>query len=142
MYVYLKTSAHGAGIIRIIIPDREYASLDTWNQNAYNQLNSRSGIGSIQLPDREWSEVKAECMDIARISAAKIGEFVRERRTTSNLTQQELGELAGVGTRLVSELERGKPTLRMDAVNKVLHVFGRMLSHAEAPREENDREEP
>ncbi len=75
-------------------------------------------------------------MDVARTSTAQIGEFVRKRRRASNLTQRELGELAGVGTRLVSELERGKPTLRMDAVNKVLNVFGRMLGHMEAPREE------
>jgi len=52
------------------------------------------------------------------------------------MTQRELGELAGVGTRLVSEIERGKPTLRMDAVNKVLLVFGKMLSWTEAPRKE------
>jgi len=77
-------------------------------------------------------------MNIAKTSTAKIGEFVRERRSASHMTQRELGELAGVGTRLVSELERGKPTLRMDAVNKVLRVFGRMLNHAEAPREEEE----
>jgi len=58
----------------------------------------------------------------------------------SNLTQRKLGELAGVGTRFISELERGKPTLRMDAVNKVLYVFGRILSYADAPREEDDHE--
>lgn len=75
-------------------------------------------------------------------TTAKIGEFVRQRRTANKLTQRKLGELAGVGTRLVSELERGKPTLRMDAVNKVLHVFGKMLSYAEAPREEEVDEKP
>lgn len=69
-------------------------------------------------------------------SPASIGRFVRERRQASNLTQQELGELAGVGTRFVSELERGKSTLRMDAVNRVLRVFGQMLGHVEAPRDE------
>ncbi len=68
----------------------------------------------------------------------KIAEFVRQRRKASSLTQRELGELVGVGTRFVSELERGKPTLRMDAVNKVLHAFGKILSYAEAPREEDD----
>ena len=54
------------------------------------------------------------------------------------MSQQALGELAGVGTRLVSELERGKPTLRMDAVNKVLRVFGKMLGHVDAPRDEDE----
>ena len=74
-------------------------------------------------------------MDARATSSVHIGQFVRQRRLASRLTQRELGELAGVGTRLISELERGKRTLRMDAVNKVLHVFGRMLSYAEAPRE-------
>ena len=71
-------------------------------------------------------------------SSLQIGSFVRQRRQASQLTQRELGELAGVGTRLVSDLERGKPTLRMDAVNKVLFVFGQMLGHVEAPREERE----
>lgn len=71
-------------------------------------------------------------------SPRAIGDFVRQRRQANNLTQQELGELAGVGTRFVSELERGKPTLRMDAVNQVLRVFGQMLGHIEAPRDEGD----
>lgn len=71
-------------------------------------------------------------------SPARIGMFVRTRRQANGLTQKELGELAGVGTRLVSELERGKPTLRMDVVNRVLRVFGRMLSHIDGPRDESD----
>ena len=75
-------------------------------------------------------------MDVIRISPLRVGEFVRQRRTASRMTQRELGELAGVGTRLVSEIERGKPTLRMDAVNKVLLVFGKMLGWTETPREE------
>ena len=76
--------------------------------------------------------------DIINESPQAIGDFVRHRRLASKLTQQELGELAGVGTRFVSDLERGKPTLRMDAVNRVLRVFGRMLGHIEAPRDEGD----
>jgi y4mF family transcriptional regulator len=73
---------------------------------------------------------------ITQESPEKIGEYVRKRRVISNLSQKELGELAGVGTRLISELERGKATLRMDAVNKVLRVFGKMLGCVDAPREE------
>jgi y4mF family transcriptional regulator len=65
----------------------------------------------------------------------EIGHFVRQRRLANKLNQSTLGELAGVGTRLVSELERGKPTLRMDAVNKVLRVFGKTLGYVDAPRE-------
>lgn len=71
---------------------------------------------------------------LGRWSAAQLGAFVRERRKAGRMTQEELGEMAGVGTRFVSELERGKPTLRMDVVSKVLYVFGRMLGHDVAPR--------
>jgi transcriptional regulator with XRE-family HTH domain len=62
--------------------------------------------------------------------------MVRRRRQANRLTQRQLGELAGVGVRLVSELERGKSTLRMDAANRVLAVFGLMLGPVEAPRNE------
>jgi y4mF family transcriptional regulator len=65
-----------------------------------------------------------------------LGAFVRARRRSEKLSQRELAELAGVGPRVVWELERGKPTLRMDVVNAVLRVFGKSLGLAELPREE------
>lgn len=72
--------------------------------------------------------------EIAATSSRKIGELVRQRRLANHLTQRHLGELAGVGVRLISELERGKVTLRMDAANRVLAVFGLMLGPVESPR--------
>jgi hypothetical protein len=39
-----------------------------------------------------------------------------------------------VGLRFIVELERGKPTLRMDTVNAVLRVFGKKLGIVDAPR--------
>lgn len=66
----------------------------------------------------------------------EIGEFVRERRKAGGLSQQELGALAGVGTRFISELERGKPTVRLDAVNKVVAVFGKTLGLVVAPKQD------
>jgi y4mF family transcriptional regulator len=66
----------------------------------------------------------------------EIGEFVRGRRKASGLTQGELGELAGVGRRFVSELEQAKPTLRLDVVNKVLAVFGKKLGVVDAPKDD------
>ena len=52
----------------------------------------------------------------------------------NRLTQQELGELARVGRRFVSELERNKPTLRLDRVDAVLAVFGKRLGVVDRPR--------
>ena len=65
-----------------------------------------------------------------------LGAFVRERRKARGLNQGELAELAGVGTRFVSELERGKPTLRLDRVDRVLAVFGKQLGVVDASRED------
>lgn len=68
----------------------------------------------------------------------ELGIYVKNRRKANGLTQKELAELAEVGTRLVSELERGKATLRMDAVNKVLKVFGKKLGMVAASKGEDD----
>jgi y4mF family transcriptional regulator len=67
-------------------------------------------------------------------SVDQIGGFVRARRKAARLTQRELAELAGVGNRVVWELERGKSTMRMDVVNAVLEIFGRRLGVVAAPR--------
>lgn len=67
-----------------------------------------------------------------------IGGYVRERRKAAGMTQRALGELAGVGTRFVSDLERDKPSVQVDAVNRVLAVFGKRLGPVDAPRDVED----
>ena len=62
----------------------------------------------------------------------KIGDFVRERRKANQLSQRELAELAGVGVRFLTELERGKGTVRLDAVQRVLATFGKTLGVTDA----------
>ncbi|MBO5793591.1 MAG: helix-turn-helix transcriptional regulator [Bacteroidaceae bacterium] len=57
-----------------------------------------------------------------------LGEYIREKRTLHNLTQQELAERSGVGVRFVRELEHGKATVQLDKVNKVLTLFGEELA--------------
>lgn len=71
-------------------------------------------------------------------STHEIGHFVRSRRKAAKLTQRELAELAGVGTRFVSELERGKGSLRLDVVNRVLAAFGKRLGVADSPKEHDE----
>jgi y4mF family transcriptional regulator len=66
-----------------------------------------------------------------------VADFVRFRRKANGLSQQRLAELAGVSQPFLSDLERGKPTLRMDAVNRVLAVFGKALGVVERPRSED-----
>jgi len=71
-------------------------------------------------------------------SHTEIGAFVKERRRAAKLTQQELAEIAGVGTRFLSELERGKATVRLAEVDAVLHIFGKRIGIVDSARELND----
>lgn len=53
--------------------------------------------------------------------------FVKKQRKIHRLTQVDLAHKAGVGLRFVRDLEQGKSTLRMDKVNQVLRLFGKIL---------------
>jgi y4mF family transcriptional regulator len=56
--------------------------------------------------------------------APEIGRVVRARRKAEGFTQSRAAALCGVGTRFLSELERGKPTAELDKVLRVLRGFG------------------
>ncbi|EOR96535.1 transcriptional regulator, XRE family [Arcticibacter svalbardensis MN12-7] len=56
-----------------------------------------------------------------------LSEYLKKKRKLLNLTQEDLALKAGVGLRVVREMEQGKPTLRMDKVNQVLMLFGAEL---------------
>ena len=53
--------------------------------------------------------------------------YLKQQRKQTNLTQEELAAKAGVGLRLVREIEQGKTTMRMDKVNQILALFGAEL---------------
>lgn len=53
--------------------------------------------------------------------------FLRHRRKASGLTQVQLADMAGVGLRLVRDLEQGKPNLQMEKVDLLLAFFGHRL---------------
>lgn len=50
--------------------------------------------------------------------------IVRQARKEAGLRQAQAAALCGVGTRFLSDLENGKPTLHLGKVLKVLHGFG------------------
>ncbi len=56
-----------------------------------------------------------------------LGQFVKDKRKSANLTQADLSAKTGVGLRFIRELENGKMTLKMDKVNQVLNMFGHEL---------------
>lgn len=56
--------------------------------------------------------------------AKQLGELIRRRRRELGLTQTEVAEVADTNLRFLSELERGKPTARLENVLRVLATLG------------------
>jgi HTH-type transcriptional regulator / antitoxin HipB len=63
-------------------------------------------------------------MEISLRTASELGVRVRARRKALGATQVELAALADVGPRFVVELERGKATLELGKVLRVLDRLG------------------
>jgi y4mF family transcriptional regulator len=64
-------------------------------------------------------------MNPARIQdPTQLGELIRARRRELGLTQTQVAEVADVNLRFLSELERGKPTARLETVMRVLAALG------------------
>ena len=59
-----------------------------------------------------------------------LGAVVRSARKRLGLTQSELALTAGVGMRFIVDLEKGKPTMRLEQVMRVIHVLGGMIKIA------------
>jgi len=58
----------------------------------------------------------------------RLAEFVKDRRKSVNLTQEEFAERAGVALTVLRKIEQGKTSLNMDKVNLVLRMFGHELA--------------
>lgn len=54
----------------------------------------------------------------------KIGKFIRKLRKAKNLTQQELGDMVGVGGKSVSKWERGINMPDISIINEVSRILG------------------
>lgn len=57
----------------------------------------------------------------------ELGAVIRAERKRLKVTQKELAMAAGTGLRFLIELERGKPTSRLDGVFRVLQALGAKL---------------
>ena len=57
-----------------------------------------------------------------------LSEFVKDRRQSANLTQEEFAERAGVALTVVRKIEQGKGNLQFEKVNRVLLMFGHTLA--------------
>jgi y4mF family transcriptional regulator len=59
--------------------------------------------------------------------AQELAAEVRRKRKLLKLTQKELADLAQCGPDFLYDLERGKPTVRLDKLVPVLEVLGLRL---------------
>ena len=59
-----------------------------------------------------------------------LGAVIRAERKRLGVTQKELAMVAGTGLRFLIELEKGKPTARVEGVFKVLQALGLKLNIA------------
>jgi HTH-type transcriptional regulator/antitoxin HipB len=50
----------------------------------------------------------------------EIGEIVRFHRKKSGLSQAELAKIAGVGKTVIFDIEKGKQTVRLNTLQKVI----------------------
>ncbi|MBP8172595.1 MAG: helix-turn-helix transcriptional regulator [Aeromonadaceae bacterium] len=57
-------------------------------------------------------------------SPKQLGQALRATRKQLGLTQPQLALAAGVGVRLIVELEAGKPTLQLEKVLQVIDALG------------------
>lgn len=53
----------------------------------------------------------------------QLGALIRFHRKQSGLSQKELGRLGGCGKTVVFDVEKGKLSIRLDSLLKILHVL-------------------
>jgi y4mF family transcriptional regulator len=58
----------------------------------------------------------------------QLGSLIRQVRKAQGITQEDLSALAGVGPRLIGEIERGKSTAEIGKVFQLLASLGLAIS--------------
>jgi y4mF family transcriptional regulator len=57
------------------------------------------------------------------MTSKRIGKIINLHRKKSKLTQNQLADLAGVGKTVVFDIEKGKETVQLNSLLKVLSVL-------------------
>lgn len=57
------------------------------------------------------------------INPSVLSEIIKKHRKAAGLSQLQLAEMAGIGKTVVFDLEKGKETIRLDTLRKILHVL-------------------
>ncbi len=65
-----------------------------------------------------------------------VAHFIRLARVSQGLTQRELADRCSVPLKTIREVEQGKPTVRMDTLNRILEYFGHEVGAIPLSRKE------
>jgi len=57
------------------------------------------------------------------INPITLSQIIRKHRKAAGLSQLKMAEMAGVGKTVVFDIEKGKETVRLDTLRKILHVL-------------------
>ena len=57
------------------------------------------------------------------IDSKELADVIKLHRKAAKLTQVQLAEMAGVGKTVVFDIERGKESIRLDTLRKILNVL-------------------
>jgi len=57
------------------------------------------------------------------IEPLTLAAFLKKHRKAARLTQIQLAEMAGVGKTVVHDIEKGKETIQLVTLRKILHVL-------------------
>lgn len=57
-------------------------------------------------------------------TVAEIGKLIQRTRKEQGVSQMMLAGLSGTGTRFISDLENGKPTIQLQKILQVLNALG------------------
>ena len=52
-----------------------------------------------------------------------LASIIRKHRKAANLSQMQLAEMAGVGKTVVFDIEKGKETVKLDTLRKILKIL-------------------
>jgi y4mF family transcriptional regulator len=57
------------------------------------------------------------------IQSQELAEVIRMHRKAAKLSRVQLAELAGVGKTVIYDIEKGKETIQLDTLRKILRVL-------------------
>lgn len=69
------------------------------------------------------SNITVKAVKNMLLTTEKLGSVVKYHRKRSGLSQLELADLAGIGKTVVFDMEKGKETVKLNTILKVLKVL-------------------